>query len=196
MVLLRLGVGGSLDGALGGEDDDLALVVLLGLDATHQVLGLGLGHELVKGAQAHAQQVGHLLLLHLGLELQELEGTNHVAHALGLGVGLLGDGVTTVAQKAGGTLCLVKEDGVAVLLLGDGLLGLLGLLVGSLLGLDDLLGLLDRLLSGLQGLVHHVLVLGVLRHASPSAPHGRSQRGAPCAASQAHKFTLQKQGRR
>ena len=149
VLALALGSLGALDGVVLGEDDDLAHVGLLGLDAAHEVLLLGIGQHGVKLAQAHAQQVGHLLLLHLGLELQELEGAHERARLalVLLGGALEGDAATE--QQVLGALHLCDELLVDALLL----LGVIG--IGIARGLVVSLGVL-LVLGG------HVVVNGRL----------------------------------
>ena len=122
----------------------------------------------VELAQAHTQQVGHLLLLHLILELKKLEGTHQIVVAMLILLGLASHGSLAVAQQAGGALNLVKQNLVHV----DRLLGLLS---GLRLGYGSLVNGLD--LGGLYslGLFHHVVVvLDNLGHnvllLRPSAP--------------------------
>ena len=47
-----------------------------GINAGDDAVLLGLGHHGVELTQANAQQLGHLLLLHLGLELKKLDGAD------------------------------------------------------------------------------------------------------------------------
>ena len=144
---------------------------------------LGLDEDLVELAQAHAHEVGHLLLLHARLELEELKGTEQVVVALAIGLGLLLEGTATVAHEARGAVELVEELGVQVLgnilLLGSrslvGLRSLLGhnglLNLGDLrlsrsnLGCDLNLGLGNR--SGLRGNLgldgHGLVLVGQVR---------------------------------
>ena len=171
-------------GILAGHNDDLAHIGLFGLDASNDVVLLGLGENGVEIAKTHAHELGHLLLLHLGLELQELEGALQIATAIGLGLGLLSKSTTTVTQQASSTVHLIKQ--LVIQILGSSLaLGSLGDLVvlSSLVILDNLgvglggldicilsrsdLGLNLSLLDHIHRLVQfHVLVLG---HVSPPA---------------------------
>ena len=173
------------DGVLTGVDNNLAHIGLVsGLDAGHDVGSLGLGQQGVQLAQAHAQQVGHLLLLHLGLELQELEGALEVLHAGGAGLSLATHHGATGAQQAGGAVGLIKQlvvgvvildlggllDNLGGLVLDDGL-GLVLVLGGNLLA-GGLLHCLDSGLNGLDGLyvlVHGLYSLVDLRHVSSCA---------------------------
>ncbi len=155
-----------------------------------QIGSLGLGHQAVELTKAHAQQVGHFLLLHLGLEVKELDGALDVRHALGLGLLLLGNSKATATQQAGGLLHLVHQLFVIVINGGLDNLGLLlgGNLVSSLnLGSFGLHGLdcLDLGSHGLVlGLVHDLFVLG---HETPSwpsrasSPHSRGPSRTLCA---------------
>ncbi len=190
---------GELLGILAREDDDLARVLLLGLDARDDVVLLGLDHESVELAQAHAHELGHLLLLHLGLELEQLEG----AQARGVLVGLVTQHVAAGAQQAGGAVHLVEQLVVQVLrgdggslvgglgivrgldgLIGlglldlDGLVGGLGLHVLGLRGGLDGLRLVSCLDGGLVDLGHLLVQLAVLRHAFLLRPR-RSSGGSP-----------------
>ena len=171
-------------GILAGHNDDLAHIGLFGLDASNDVVLLGLGENGVEIAKTHAHELSHLLLLHLGLELQELEGALQIATAIGLGLGLLSKSTTTVTQQASSTVHLIKQ--LVIQILGSSLaLGSLGDLVilSSLVILDNLgvglggldicilsrsdLGLNLSLLDHIHRLVQfHVLVLG---HVSPPA---------------------------
>ena len=194
---------GELLGILAREDDDLAHVLLLGLDARDDVVLLGLDHESVELAQAHAHELGHLLLLHLGLELERLEGAHEVAQARGVLVGLVTQHVAAGAQQAGGAVHLVEQLVVQVLrgdggslvgglgivrgldgLIGlglldlDGLVGGLGLHVLGLHGGLDGLRLVSRLDGGLGDLGHLLVQLAVLRHAFLLRPR-RSSGGSP-----------------
>ena len=154
-----------------------------------QIGSLGLGHQAIELTKAHAQQVGHFLLLHLGLEVKKLDGALDVRHALGLGLLLLGNSKATAAQQAGGLLHLVHQLFVIVISGGLDNLGLLGgNLVSSLnLGSFGLHGLdcLDLGSHGLVlGLVHDLFVL---RHETPSwpsrasSPHSRGPSRTLCA---------------
>ena len=155
-----------------------------------QIGSLGLGHQAIELTKAHAQQVGHFLLLHLGLEVKELNGALDVRHALGLGLLLLGNSKATATQQAGGLLHLVHQLFVIVINGGLDNLGLLlgGNLVSSLnLGSFGLHGLdcLDLGSHGLVlGLVHDLFVL---RHETPSwpsrasSPHSRGPSRTLCA---------------
>ena len=194
---------GELLGILAREDDDLAHVLLLGLDARDDVVLLGLDHEGVELAQAHAHELGHLLLLHLGLELEQLEGAHEVAQARGVLVGLVTQHVAAGAQQAGGAVHLVEQlvvqvlrggggslvDGLGIvrgldgpiglgLLDLDGLVGGLGLHVLGLHGDLDGLRLVSRLDGGLVDLGHLLVQLAVLRHAFLLRPR-RSSGGSP-----------------
>ena len=194
---------GELLGILAREDAALAHVLLLGLDARDDVVLLGLDHESVELAQAHAHELGHLLLLHLGLELEQLEGAHEVAQARGVLVGLITQHVAAGAQQAGGAVHLVEQLVVQVLR-GDGgsLVGGLGIVRGldgliglGLLDLDGLVGglslhvlglhggldglrLVSRLDGGLGDLGHLLVQLAVLRHAFLLRPR-RSSGGSP-----------------
>ena len=155
-----------------------------------QIGSLGLGHQTIELTEAHAQQVGHFLLLHLGLEVKKLDGALDVRHALGLGLLLLGNSKATATQQAGGLLHLVHQLFVIVINGGLDNLGLLlgGNLVSSLnLGSFGLHGLdcLDLGSHGLVlGLVHDLFVLG---HETPSwpsrasSPHSRGPSRTLCA---------------
>ena len=180
----------ALGSILGSEDDDLAHIALGVVDAADQIGSLGLGHQAIELTEAHAQQVGHLLLLHLGLEVKELDGALDVCHALGLGLLLLGNSKATATQQAGGLLHLVHQLFVIVINGGLDNLGLLlgGNLVSSLnLGSFGLHGL-DCLNLGshglVLGLVHDLFVLG---HETPSwpsrasSPHSRGPSRTLCA---------------
>ena len=194
---------GELLGILAREDDDLAHVLLLGIDARDDVVLLGLDHEGVELAQAHAHELGHLLLLHLGLELEQLEGAHEVAQARGVLVGLVTQHVAAGAQQAGGAVHLVEQlvvqvlrgdggslvDGLGIvrgldgpiglgLLDLDGLVGGLGLHVLGLHGDLDGLRLVSRLDGGLVDLGHLLVQLAVLRHAFLLRPR-RSSGGSP-----------------
>ena len=190
-LLLLVGkLGQALGSILGSEDDDLTHIALGIVDATDQVGSLGLGHQTIELTKAHAQQVGHLLLLHLGLEVKELDGALDVRHALGLGLLLLGNSKATAAQQAGGLLHLVHQLFVIVISGGLDNLGLLlgGNLVSSLnLGSFGLHGL-DCLNLGSHGLVLGLVHdLFVLRHETPSwpsrasSPHSRGPSRTLCA---------------
>ena len=180
----------ALSGILGSEDDDLAHIALGVVDAADQIGSLGLGHQAIELTEAHAQQVGHFLLLHLGLEVKKLDGALDVRHALGLGLLLLGNSKATATQQAGGLLHLVHQLFVIVINGGLDNLGLLlgGNLVSSLnLGSFGLHGLdcLDLGSHGLVlGLVHDLFVLG---HETPSwpsrasSPHSRGPSRTLCA---------------
>ena len=184
-LLALLGLSGDqLLGILAGHNDDLAHIGLFGLDASNDVVLLGLGENGVEVAKAHAHELSHLLLLHLGLELQKLEGALQIATAIGLGLGLLSKSTATVTQQASSTVHLIKQ--LVIQILGSSLaLGSLGDLVvlSSLVILDNLgvglggldicilsrsdLGLNLSLLDHIHRLVQfHVLVLG---HVSPPA---------------------------
>ena len=184
-LLALLGLSGNqLLGILAGHNDDLAHIGLFGLDASNDVVLLGLGENGVEVAKAHAHELSHLLLLHLGLELQKLEGALQITTAIGLGLGLLSKSTTAVTQQASSTVHLIKQ--LVIQILGSSLaLGSLGDLVvlSSLVVLDNLgvsLGSLDicilsrsdlglnlSLLDHIHRLVQfHVLVLG---HVSPPA---------------------------
>ena len=171
VLALALGSLGALDGVVLGEDDHLAHVGLLRLDSAHEVLLLGIGQHGVELAQAHAQEVGHLLLLHLGLELQELEGAHERARLalVLLGGALEGDAATE--QQVLGALHLRDELLVDALLL----LGVIGIGIARSLGVLLVLGdhvivngrLLGDLLAALlvldARLVNRLVVLE-LRH--------------------------------
>ena len=174
VALAALGLG-ALDGVLAGEHDNLAHVGLLRLNAGHDVLGLGVGHQGVELAQAHAQQVRHLLLVHLGLELEELQGTNQAGRLLLLLLGGTLEGNAATEQQVLGTLHLGEELLVLVLLLGLlgaivrilGVLGLVGLSLDLDVLLDDLVlnALVGRLVQHLVALVQ-VLVLEIRHYVS------------------------------
>ena len=165
-------------GILARHNNDLAHIGLFGLDTSNDVELLGLGKNGVEVAKAHAHELSHLLLLHLGLELQELKGTLQIATAIGLGLGLLSQSTATVTQQASSTVHLIKQ--LVIQILGSSLalgslddlvvLGNLGVGRGGLnicilsrsnLGLN--LSLLDHIHRLVQ---FHVLVLG---HVSPPA---------------------------
>ena len=165
-------------GILARHNNDLAHIGLFGLDTSNDVKLLGLGKNGVEVAKAHAHELSHLLLLHLGLELQELKGTLQIATAIGLGLGLLSKSTATVTQQASSTVHLIKQFVIQILgssmVLGvlDDLVVLGNLSVGrgglnicilsrSNLGLN--LSLLDHIHRLVQ---FHVLVLG---HVSPPA---------------------------
>ena len=165
-------------GILARHNNDLTHIGLFGLDTSNDVELLGLGKNGVEVAKAHAHELSHLLLLHLGLELQELKGTLQIATAIGLGLGLLSKSTATVTQQASSTVHLIKQFVIQILgssmVLGvlDDLVVLGNLSVGrgglnicilsrSNLGLN--LSLLDHIHRLVQ---FHVLVLG---HVSPPA---------------------------
>ena len=165
-------------GILARHNNDLAHIGLFGLDTSNDVELLGLGKNGVEVAKAHAHELSHLLLLHLGLELQELKGTLQIATAIGLGLGLLSKSTATVTQQASSTVHLIKQlviqilgssmvldDLVVLSVLGNLSVGRGGLniciLSRSNLGLN--LSLLDHIHRLVQ---FHVLVLG---HVSPPA---------------------------
>ena len=165
-------------GILARHNNDLAHIGLFGLDTSNDVELLGLGKNGVEVAKAHAHELSHLLLLHLGLELQELKGTLQIATAIGLGLGLLSQSTATVTQQTSSTVHLIKQFVIQILgsslALGslDDLVILSNLSVGrgglnicilsrSNLGLN--LSLLDHIHRLVQ---FHVLVLG---HVSPPA---------------------------
>ena len=155
-----------------------------------QIGSLGLGHQAIELTKAHAQQVGHFLLLHLGLEVKKLDGALDVRHTLGLGLLLLGNSKAAATQQAGGLLHLVHQLFVIVINGGLDNLGLLlgGNLVSSLnLGSFGLHGL-DCLNLGSHGLVLGLVHdLFVLRHETPSwpsrasSPHSRGPSRTLCA---------------
>ena len=165
-------------GILARHNNDLAHIGLFRLDTSNDVELLGLGKNGVEVAKPHAHELSHLLLLHLGLELQELKGTLQIATAIGLGLGLLSKSTATVTQQASSTVHLIKQLVIQILgsslALGslDDLVVLSNLSVGrgglnicilsrSNLGLN--LSLLDHIHRLVQ---FHVLVLG---HVSPPA---------------------------
>lgn len=165
-------------GILARHNNDLAHIGLFGLDTSNDVELLSLGKNGVEVAKAHAHELSHLLLLHLGLELQELKGTLQIATAIGLGLGLLSKSTATVTQQASSTVHLIKQLVIQILgsslALGslDDFVVLSNLSVGrgglnicilsrSNLGLN--LSLLDHIHRLVQ---FHVLVLG---HVSPPA---------------------------
>ena len=168
-------------GILARHNNDLAHIGLFGLDTSNDVKLLGLGKNGVEVAKAHTHELSHLLLLHLGLELQELKGTLQIATAIGLSLSLLSKSTATVTQQASSTVHLIKQ--LVIQILGSSLtLGSLDDLVvlsvlGNLsVGRDGLnicilsrsnLGLNLSLLDHIHRLVQfHVLVLG---HVSPPA---------------------------
>lgn len=168
-------------GILARHNNDLAHIGLFGLDTSNDVELLGLGKNGVEVAKAHAHELSHLLLLHLGLELQELKGTLQIATAIGLGLGLLSKSSATVTQQASSTVHLIKQ--LVIQILGSSLalgslddLGVLGVLDNLSVGRSGLnicilsrsnLGLNLSLLDHIHRLVQfHVLVLG---HVSPPA---------------------------
>ncbi len=165
-------------GILARHNNDLTHIGLFGLDTSNDVELLGLGKNSVEVAKAHAHELSHLLLLHLGLELQELKGTLQIATAIGLGLGLLSQSTATVTQQASSTVHLIKQLVIQILgsslalgslddfvVLGNLSVGRGGLniciLSRSNLGLN--LSLLDHIYRLVQ---FHVLVLG---HVSPPA---------------------------
>lgn len=181
-LLALLGLSSNqLLGILAGHNDDLAHIGLFGLDASNDVVLLGLGKNGIEVAKTHAHELSHLLLLHLGLELQKLEGALQIATAISLGLGLLSKSTATVTQQASSTVHLIKQlviqilgsslalgsldDLVVLSVLGDLSVGRGGLniciLSRSNLGLN--LSLLDHIHRLVQ---FHVLVLG---HVSPPA---------------------------
>ena len=178
-LLALLGLSSNqLLGVLACHDNDLAHIGLFGLDTSNDVELLGLGKNGVEVAKAHAHELSHLLLLHLGLELQELKGTLQIATAIGLGLGLLSKSTATVTQQASSTVHFIKQlviqilgssmvldDLVVLSVLGNLSVGRSGLniciLSRSNLGLN--LSLLDHIHRLVQ---FHVLVLG---HVSPPA---------------------------
>ena len=171
-------------GILARHNNDLTHIGLFGLDTSNDVELLGLSKNGVEVAKAHAHELSHLLLLHLGLELQELKGTLQIATAIGLGLGLLSKSTATVTQQASSTVHLIKQ--FVIQILGSSLaLGSLDELVilSNLSVLGNLsvgrgglnicilsrsnLGLNLSLLDHIHRLVQfHVLVLG---HVSPPA---------------------------
>lgn len=165
-------------GILARHNNDLAHIGLFGLDTSNDVELLGLGKNGVEVTKAHAHELSHLLLLHLGLELQELKGTLQIATAIGLGLGLLSQSTATVTQQASSTVHLIKQ--LAIQILGSSLalgslddLSVLGNLSVGRGGLNicilsrSNLGLNLSLLDHIHRLVQfHVLVLG---HVSPPA---------------------------
>ena len=165
-------------GILARHNNDLAHIGLFGLDTSNDVKLLGLGKNGVEVAKAHAHELSHLLLLHLGLELQELKGTLQIATAIGLGLGLLSQSTATVTQQASSTVHLIKQ--LVIQILGSSLalgslddLSVLGNLSVGRGGLNiyilsrSNLGLNLSLLDHIHRLVQfHVLVL---RHVSPPA---------------------------
>ena len=181
-LLALLGLSSNqLLGILARHDNDLAHIGLFGLDTSNDVELLGLGKNGVEVAKAHTHELSHLLLLHLGLELQELKGTLQIATAIGLGLGLLSKSTATVTQQASSTVHLIKQ--LVIQILGNSMvLGVLDdLVVLSVLGNLSVgrsglnicilsrsnLGLSLSLLDHIHRLVQfHVLVLG---HVSPPA---------------------------
>lgn len=181
-LLALLGLSSNqLLGILARHNNDLAHIGLFGLDTSNDVELLGLGKNGVEVAKAHAHELSHFLLLHLGLELQELKGTLQIAAAIGLSLGLLSKSTATVTQQTSSTVHLIKQL-VIQILGGSMVLGVLDDLVvlsslGNLsVGQDGLntcilsrsnLGLNLSLLDHIHRLVQfHVLVLG---HVSPPA---------------------------
>ena len=178
-LLALLGLSSNqLLGILARHNNDLTHIGLFGLDTSNDVELLGLGKNGVEVAKAHAHELSHLLLLHLGLELQELKGTLQIATAIGLGLGLLSKSTATVTQQASSTVHLIKQFVIQILgsslALGslDDLVVLSNLSVGrgglnicilSRNNLDLNLSLLDHIHRLVQ---FHVLVLG---HVSPPA---------------------------
>ena len=181
-LLALLGLSSNqLLGILAGHNDDLAHIGLFGLDASNDVVLLGLGKNGIEVAKTHAHELSHLLLLHLGLELQKLEGALQIATAIGLGLGLLSKSTATVTQQASSTVHLIKQlviqilgsslalgsldDLVVLSVLGDLSVGRGGLNI-CILSRNNL-GLNLSLLDHIHRLVQfHVLVLG---HVSPPA---------------------------
>ena len=181
-LLALLGLSGDqLLGILARHNNDLAHIGLFGLDTSNDVELLGLGKNGVEVAKAHAHELSHLLLLHLGLELQKLKGTLQIATAIGLGLGLLSKRTATVTQQASSTVHLIKQ--FVIQILGSSLalsslddlvdLSVLGNLSVGRGGLNicilsrSNLGLNLSLLDHIHRLVQfHVLVLG---HVSPPA---------------------------
>lgn len=102
-------------GILARHNNDLAHIGLFGLDTSNDVELLGLGKNGVEVTKAHAHELSHLLLLHLGLELQELKGTLQIATAIGLGLGLLSQSTATVTQQASSTVHLIKQFVIQIL---------------------------------------------------------------------------------
>ena len=198
LVAARLG---HRHGILACEDHDMAHVAILGLDAAHDILLFRLNQQLIEGAKAHAKKVGHLLLFHLGLELEQVQRTNQVLGALSLRLGLLGQRGLAVTQQASSAVHLIKQQIVEVLvcrlrrllfrrLLNLGLLGSLGYdlfrLPSRFVCLDALrslggISLKFLRLNGSGGLdlfdnfvLYHALVFAVLRHAFLLRPSGLS----------------------
>lgn len=162
-------------GILARHNNDLAHIGLFRLDTSNDVELLGLGKNGIEVAKAHTHELSHLLLLHLGLELQELKGTLQIATAIGLGLCLLSKSTATVTQQASSTVHLIKQ--LVIQILGSSLaLGVLGVLDNLSVGRSGLnicilsrsnLGLNLSLLDHIHRLVQfHVLVLG---HVSPPA---------------------------
>ena len=168
-------------GILARHNNDLAHIGLFGLDTSNDVELLGLGKNGIEVAKAHTHELSHLLLLHLGLELQELKGTLQIATAIGLGLGLLSKSTATVTQQASSTVHLIKQ--LVIQILGSSMvlsvlddlvvLSVLGNLSVGRSGLNicilsrSNLGLKLSLLAHIHRLVQfHVLVLG---HVSPPA---------------------------
>ena len=175
-LLALLGLSSNqLLGILARHDNDLAHIGLFGLDTSNDIELLGLGKNGVEVAKAHTHELSHLLLLHLGLELQELKGTLQIATAIGLGLGLLSKSTATVTQQASSTVHLIKQ--LVIQILGSSMvlvvLSVLGNLSVGRSGLNicilsrSNLGLNLSLLDHIHRLVQfHVLVLG---HVSPPA---------------------------
>ena len=168
-------------GILARHNNDLAHIGLFGLDTSNDVELLSLGKNGVEVAKAHAHELSHLLLLHLGLELQELKSTLQIATAIGLGLSLLSKSTATVTQQASSTVHLIKQ--LVIQILGSSLalgslddLSVLSVLGNLSVGRGGLnicilsrsnLGLNLSLLDHIHRLVQfHVLVLG---HVSPPA---------------------------
>lgn len=178
-LLALLGLSSNqLLGILARHNNDLAHIGLFGLDTSNDVELLSLGKNGVEVAKAHAHELSHLFLLHLGLELQELKGTLQIATAIGLGLGLLSKSTATVTQQASSTVHLIKQ--LVIQILGSSMvlgvlddLSVLGNLSVGRSGLNicilsrSNLGLNLSLLDHIHRLVQfHVLVLG---HVSPPA---------------------------
>ena len=181
-LLALLGLSSNqLLGILARHNNDLAHIGLFGLDASNDVVLLGLGKNGVEVAKTHAHELSHLLLLHLGLKLQKLKGTLQIATAIGLGLCLLSKSTATVTQQASSAVHLIKQ--LVIQILGSSLalsslddlvvLSVLGNLSVSRSGLNicilsrSNLGLNLSLLDHIHRLVQfHVLVLG---HVSPPA---------------------------
>ena len=170
-----------IQGVFVGEDLHLAHVHIARLGVgdlytAHQVGLLGLGQQGVQLAQAHTQQVGHLLLLHAGLEVQELDGARQLVHLARLLLSLALEGLAATEQQVLGALDLL--DQLLILSRHDlgvdvALVELVGVVLDTLnlghslrlghLGLNSDLGSSLGSLD-LHGLFHRLVVVLVLGH--------------------------------